>query len=124
MVAASADEVIARVVIVDESPDSREVLHTLLENRGVMSVEVSEPRAGLEMLHKYHPSVLVLDRDSAAGDVQLQVELQSAAREHETALVVLGKARGYLDCLPDGQVIAKPYHYGPLLRTIERLLAR
>jgi CheY-like chemotaxis protein len=115
----------ARVVIVDESPECREVLHTLLESRGVSSIEVSGAREGLELIRLHHPDVVVLDLDAdSADDESVRDALDCEAREHDTALVVLGKARRYLKALPDGQVLAKPYHYAPLIRTIERLLAR
>lgn len=125
LVTASVTQSSARVVIVDESADAREVLRTLLESRGVASMDASGAREGLELIRLHQPSVVVLDLDAAAADdEQLRDELESAARDSHSALVVLGKARRYLETLPDGQVIAKPYHYGPLLRTIERLLAR
>lgn len=109
----------------DESAECREVLHTLLESRGVSSIEVSGAREGLEMVKRHRPAVVVLDLDAeAADDEQIRDALDCVAREQDTALVVLGAARRYLDSLPDGQVLAKPYHYAPLIRTIERLLAR
>jgi CheY-like chemotaxis protein len=115
----------ARVVIVDESADTREVLRTLLESRGVPSIEVSGAREGLELVRQHHPAVVIMDLDAeAADDEQLRDELDLATRDNHSALVVLGKARRYLHSLPDDQVISKPYHYGPLLRTIERLLVR
>ena len=114
-----------RVVIVDESPECREVLHTLLESRGVATAEARGAREGLELVRRYHPEVVVLDLDAeAADDDSFRDALDSATREHHTALVVLGTARRYLEQLPDGQVLAKPYHYAPLIRTIERLLAQ
>ena len=125
MVAASILASSARVVIVDESADTREVLRTLLESRGVASIEVSGAREGLELIRQHHPAVVVMDLDAeAADDEQLRDELDSATRDNQSALVVLGRARRYSNSLPDDQVIAKPYHYGPLLRTIERLLVR
>lgn len=119
------DNFSTRVVIVDESAECREVLHTLLESRGVSSIEVSGAREGLEIIRRLRPEVVVLDLDAeAADDEGVRDALESVAREQDTALVVLGESRRYLDALPDGQVLAKPYHYAPLIRTIERLLAR
>ena len=39
-----------------------------------------------------------------------------------TPLVVLATARRQADRLPSGEFVAKPYHYGPLIRRIEELL--
>jgi DNA-binding NtrC family response regulator len=113
------------VVIVDNSEECREVLHTLLSSRGVPSVAARGAREGLELVRRHHPDVVVLDLDAGeADDDKLRDALDTEARQHDTALVVLGKAPRYVAALPDGQVLAKPYHYAPLIRTIERLLAR
>jgi CheY-like chemotaxis protein len=112
-------------VIVDDSADSREVLHVLLNCRGVPSVAVKGAREGLELVRQHLPSVVVLDLDAdEAEDEQLRDELVAIATASQSALVVLGKSGRYLGKLPDDQVIAKPYHYKPLLHIIERLLTR
>ncbi len=125
MVAVNTPNTSPRVVIVDESDECREVLHTLLANRGVAAIATRGAREGLELMRQHHPDVVVLDLDAEeADDDGVRDALDSEAREHHTALVVLGRVRRYVDALPDGQVLAKPYHYAPLLRTIERLLGR
>ena len=87
--------------------------------------EVSGAREGLALIRQHQPEVVVLDLDANdAQDEHVRDEFDAAARDSCSALVVLGKARRYREALPDGQMIAKPYHYGPLLRTIERLLIR
>jgi CheY-like chemotaxis protein len=125
LVAAPLDSSLPRVVIVDVSADSREVFHTLLRSRGVSSLEVSGAREGLELIRQHHPAVVVWDLDADESDnEQLRNEFDAATRDSCTALVVLGDSRKYQNALPDAQVIAKPYHYGPVIRTIERLLVR
>ena len=115
----------AHVLIVDESDDCREVLRTLLEYHGVATLEAREARQGLTLLRRHRPSVVVLDLDAeAADDEQIRQQYTSGAEENNTALVVLGRARRTFDGLPAGRVISKPYHYAPLIRTIERLLER
>jgi len=125
LVTAAVDLSLPRVVIVDDSADSREVFHTLLHSRGVSSLAVSGAREGLELIRQHHPAVVVLDLDAEeAEDEELRHEFDAATRDSCSALVVLGNSRRYLDTWPEAQVIAKPYHYGPVLRTIERLLVR
>lgn len=125
MVSSAAAAPATRVVVVDDSADSREVLHTLLQSRGVASLEVGGAREGLELIRQHQPSVVVLDLDAVADhDEALHNELDAATQHSQSALVVLGRARRYLGRLPDGQVIQKPYHYGPLIEIIERLLDR
>ena len=111
-----------RVLIVDESDDSREVLRTILSRRGIQIFETHERLAALAIAQQHHPDVIVLDVDEAAGDFDVCDEIYAQAKSDNTALVLLGR-------LPHGsepssrQTIAKPYHYGPLIRKIEELLA-
>ncbi len=114
----------ASVLIVDELAESLEVLRTVLERRGVSVFQASGADQGLELLQNHHPDVVVLDLDLAAGDGEsMQSAYEAQTRLSDAALVVLGKTRR--PCrLPLECVIAKPYHYGPLIRTIEALLER
>lgn len=114
-----------RVVIVDEMDECGEVLHTLLSSRGVPSIAARGVREGMELVRQHHPSVVVLDLDTRdPDDLQMRDTLDRETSEHQTAFIVLGSTPQFLTPLPDGQVLAKPYHYAPLLRTIEQLLAR
>jgi hypothetical protein len=65
--------------------------------------------------------VLDLEGD-AANDNDIQDEYDEEARGSSGGLVVLGRARRYEDRLPRDRILSKPYHYAPLIRTIERLL--
>ena len=61
-----------RVLIVDQSPESREVLRTALERQGTEILEACRPRQGLEMVRTHQPDVIVLDledRDDPRGGV-------------------------------------------------------
>ncbi|MFV1967026.1 MAG: response regulator [Pirellulaceae bacterium] len=115
----------ARVLIVDESAECREVLRTLLERRGVSTCEASEARQGLTLMREQCPDVVVLDMDSrSADDDVVRREYDRHSRDQHTALVYLGVARRRPDESPPGCAISKPYHYAPLIRTIEQLLSR
>jgi DNA-binding NtrC family response regulator len=114
-----------RVVIVDELDECGEVLHTLLSSRGVPSIAARGVREGMKLVRQHHPSVVVLDLDARApDDLHVRDALDRETSEHQTAFIVLGNAPQFLTPLPEGQVLAKPYHYAPLLRTIEQLLER
>lgn len=111
----------ARVLIVDESEDSRDVFRTILERRGVRILEAPEARRGLEILREQHPEVVVLDLENCAADEAAVQSAYGAEVESTNAtLVVLG------NLLTDGafgsHVVHKPYHYGPLIRKIEELV--
>jgi DNA-binding response OmpR family regulator len=113
---------------VDQSEDSREVLRTALERRGLQIFEASQPQRGLELARQHHPSVIVLDLEVEIGDGDhLCGQFAQESRTDHSSLVVLGSARLRRDADVDGaaagrQFVSKPYHYGPLIRKIEELV--
>jgi CheY-like chemotaxis protein len=115
----------ARVLIVDESADGREVLRTVLRQRGVSTMEASGARQGLDLMRQFCPDVVVLDMEGKVSeDEGLRDEFTAHSRAHDAAIIVLGVARAGTGNPPGGRVIPKPYHYAPLIRTIEQLLGR
>jgi len=113
----------ARVLIVDESADSREVLRTALERRGLRIFEASEARTGLEMAREHHPQVIVLDMEvDSADDPTIRTGFGDQSTSDGSHLVVLGKIPRKEIFPAPREEVAKPYHYGPLIRKIEGLL--
>ncbi len=111
------------VLIVDPCDESREVLRTVLRRRGVNIIEATEGRHGLELAQRHHPGVIVLDVETVPeADADTRAGFGAESRAHNTSLVMLTAARRDTLGLPVGQVVSKPCHYGPLVRTIEQLL--
>lgn len=111
------------VLIVDRSEETREVLTTALERRGMRILSASRPDRGLQLARQHHPDLIVLGLEAAAGEADEVCEPFAAqSRESQSALVVLGSIRRDCPHPPGGEFIAKPYHYGPLVRKIEELL--
>lgn len=110
------------VLVVDRSEETREVLQTALGRRGVPTLAAAEPRRGIELAEKHHPAVIVIDLD--CDDVQLEwfTPIQRRSPNGEVHLILLGSARRGKGTTLAGEFIAKPYHYGPLIRKIEKLL--
>ena len=114
----------SRVLIVDECDDNREVLRTALERRGLETLEASGPQQGLELARRHHPQVIVLDLESGTdGDTTVREQYAAETRKNDLSLVVLGTATRTGCQGPDHQEVAKPYHYAPLIRTIEKLIS-
>jgi hypothetical protein len=120
------------VLIVDRSEETREVLQTALERRGVRTLAAGRTEAGLELARRHHPELIVLDLDDTPGCLPAGQALSPAAGEtqltasedaYRPCLVLLGNLRGRRELLPEGEFVSKPYHYGPLIRKIEELLA-
>ena len=119
----------ASVLIVDRSAESRDVLRTILENRGVNILEAKQGAEGLELLREQHPSVVVLDLEVDGDDLAgLRGAFEDESRRNESSLVMLGRVKGANrpehgdNPSAARHIIEKPYHYGPLIRTIELLL--
>jgi DNA-binding response OmpR family regulator len=114
-----------RILIDDRSLESRQVLRTVLERRGITIWEASGARRGLELARQHHPDVIILDWEGGtADDDSACAALNAHADAENSSLVVLGTLPAPSAAMPTDRVVPKPYHYGPLVRKIEQLLDR
>jgi DNA-binding NtrC family response regulator len=112
------------VLIVDPSADNREVLRTVLAQRGLRIFEADAAKTGLELARTHHPDVIVLDFEGETQSVEeLRDQFAVEAVGEPSRLILLGKVRRG-PTFAGGHVIAKPYHFAPLIHTIERLAAK
>lgn len=111
------------VLIVDQSDETREVLQTALERRGLRIFAAGAAREGLELARSRRPDLIVLDLETedSAPEV-LSAPFAEQSRTAQTPLVLLGSLRRGRQRPPAGEFVSKPYHYGPLIRRIEELL--
>lgn len=110
------------VLIVDGSEENREVLRTALERRGCTILAASRLHRGLELARQHRPDVIVLDLELAPCPEELFAPFARETEARGTRLVMLGNVRRGRGEVPGGEFVAKPYHYGPLIRRIEQLL--
>lgn len=111
------------VLIVDQSDESREVLSTILAARGWQILSARRPAEGATLAREHAPQLIVVDLERGGGqESPLDDCLEAESRERNTPLVMLGRARRLGAQVPVGQFVTKPYHYGPLIRTMEALL--
>ncbi len=111
------------VLIVDPSEETREVLQTALQRRGMRTLSASRVKSGIELARRHRPDLIVLDLelDDSAPEGS-SASLVEEFRQERTPVILLGRAcRGH-GGLPSGEFVAKPYHYAPLIRRIEELL--
>jgi CheY-like chemotaxis protein len=112
------------VLIVDASRESREVLRLLLERRGAKTVEAERPEDAIQLARDLHPDLIVFDAESdKSRNGELTDDLCAIADGNHTPIVILGKVRQLRSPVSAEQFVAKPYHYGPLIRKINSLLA-
>jgi CheY-like chemotaxis protein len=111
------------VLIVDRSEESREVLKTALERRGMRTYSASGPRRGLRLAQRHCPDVIVLDLDdNASPPEEVCAPFAEQSDDRPTRFILLG-GRCRRDRGPSGgEFVAKPYHYAPLIHRIEQLL--
>jgi two-component system cell cycle response regulator DivK len=50
-----------RILIVEDMPDSRDLLRTLLEFDGHTVIEATNGREGVEAVENYHPDLILMD---------------------------------------------------------------
>ena len=111
------------VLVVEPNGESRDVLRTVLQRRGLQILEAADARQGLDLLKQHRPSVTVMDIDAApADDQQIFDAFDSELHAHRTHLVLLANARRPPLNLPADRVLCKPYHFAPLIRKIETLI--
>jgi two-component system KDP operon response regulator KdpE len=108
------------VLIVDRSEETRQVLRTALERGGARVLEADGAGSGLELARRHHPDLIILDLEvDTTPDANLPEQFAEHSETQAASLIVLGTARRSA-C---GEFVCKPYHYGPLIRRIEELLA-
>ena len=111
------------VLIVDQSDDSRQVLRTVLERRGVEIYDTDHAGHGLQLARIHRPGVLVLELEAVmAAGLSVHEDFATESKTSQTPIVLLGSVRRDEQALPQSSFVPKPYHYGPLIRKIEALL--
>ena len=112
------------VLIVDPSAENREVLRTVLARRGLTIFEADAAERGAELARAHHPDVIVLDLEAEAADpAAICEQLGAGSPDHPPEVIVLGKLRRGPQ-FAGGHVIRKPYHFAPLVDTIQQLAAK
>ena len=112
-----------RVLVVDRSRETHEVLETALARRGVRTYYARRAEHGLRLAEQVQPDLIVLDLELEGADPQtVHTPFADRSRQNETPLVVLGGARRVEGNSSLGEFVRKPYDYGPLVRKIEELL--
>jgi DNA-binding response OmpR family regulator len=112
-----------RVLIVDESSDSLDVLRTALSCRGVDTVTTRHATEGIDLARDFHPDLILLDLESVPSDRHdLRQNYDEAALRENAPLILVARSRRDPAAAGGQHVVSKPYHYAPLIRKIEELL--
>ena len=107
------------VLLIDSCAETRTVLETALKRRGMRMFSADQIEGVLSFFEHVRPRVTILDPDAEVADNQSLYQLLN--RGATGNLIVLGTARPGQKKLRGDRVYGKPYHFGPLIRTIELL---
>ena len=111
------------VLIVDSSEETREVLQTALERRGLRTFSAPEAATGIELAREHHPDVIVLDLEFETSGPSGLAALEKHSVADNTYMVLLGSVRRQSP-QSESEFVAKPYHYEPLIRKIEEMISK
>jgi CheY-like chemotaxis protein len=123
VIAAAISNESPSVLLVEPSAETREVLSTILQLRGLRIFEAEEPRRGLQLAREERPDVIVLNFEQYALDDHLQDEFAAETRHPHGGLIVLGNTPPERPASLN-RFVAKPFHYAPLVQKIERLVGK
>jgi CheY-like chemotaxis protein len=121
----------SRVLVIDPLEETREVLETMLARRGVQIVTAVRREEGLRIAREFQPDVVVFDCEAPssgnspwdhATSTEAEASFAAASPDHPPSLILIGSARHTAN-EQTACYVQKPYHYGPLVHTIETLLA-
>lgn len=111
------------VLVVDALEETREVLRAALERAGIDVYATDEPEDGTTWADEHQPDLIVLDLECHPAAEAMSRGFAQRDGAESSPLILLGTARRAAGNVPADRFVAKPYHYGPLIRKIEALLA-
>lgn len=110
------------VLIVDESEETRDVLATALERKGVRTFTASVPRRGAVIAREQKPDLVIFDVDAVSTSPKQAIDAFARAGNLEDAPIVAIGSTKFNAPMGEGGFISKPYHFAPLLQKIEQFL--
>lgn len=116
-----------RVLIVDDDPEMREMLRTILHTSGFDVIEAADGHSALRMAYQSHPDAILLDIMMADMD---GFEVCSRLRELSDVPIIFVTAKSDLNDLVHGfmlggdDYIVKPFRTPELLCRLEAVLRR
>jgi DNA-binding response OmpR family regulator len=110
------------VLIVDALEETRDVLTTALERRGVRALAFPTSKRAAATARTTRPDLVIFDVEAEVASPRQALDAFAKDAElDETPIVAIGTAR-FEAPLGEGTFISKPYHFAPLLEKIEALL--
>jgi two-component system, OmpR family, phosphate regulon response regulator PhoB len=121
---------LARILVVEDEPDLRELLETALTSAGYESMAAGTGREGLRILREQQPDLVVLDLMLPDMDgTDICRVLRSEPAISRTAIFIVSAKNDLLDRIDAFQqgaddYLVKPFSFRELLLRIQALLRR
>jgi DNA-binding response OmpR family regulator len=117
-----------KLLVVGQSEETSVVLREALSNRVAEVLSARGVPRGLALARSQSPALVVVDLDcKPAQTATIAEDFRSAQVMNAGSVVFLGAARQEKACDATTEqgtaFVRKPYHFGPLIRKIEELLA-
>jgi DNA-binding response OmpR family regulator len=117
----------ARILIVEDEPDIRELLHTVLSLAGYATAQAENGRVGLQRMLEFRPDLVLLDLEMPDIDGLgfLQGKSKQLEFRHTPVIVLSAKSRtpDVMQAINMGadNYIAKPFDLCVVLENVQRL---
>jgi CheY-like chemotaxis protein len=119
-----------KILVVDDEPDSRTFLSTVLEDEGATVLEASNGQEGLDLARREHPDLMTLDLEMPGMDGAQVFEVMRTEEALSTIPVCIISGHPELRRLiyqrtvppPDGY-LDKPVDEARLLLNVRKILA-
>jgi two-component system phosphate regulon response regulator PhoB len=121
---------LARILVVEDEPDLRELLQTALTSAGYESMAAGTGRDGLRLLREQHPDLVELELKHPDMDgTDICRVLRSEPAIARTAVFIVSAKNDLLDRIDAFQqgaddYLVKPFSFRELLLRIQALLRR
>lgn len=108
------------VLVIDQLKETEVVLRTALERRGVEVLAAHGAVQAARLADEHRPDLIVVDLEME--ELTRSPDARRLTLDGQTPKLLLGSVRRLAEGVPNGRFVAKPYHYAPLILTIEVLL--
>ncbi len=116
-----------RILVVDDEPKIVEVVKSYLENAGFQALEAADGRQALELFHRYHPSLVILDLMLPdIGGEEVCQQLRRISRVPIIMLTAKVEEEDFLNGMQIGadDYVTKPFSPRQLMARVEAVLRR
>lgn len=118
----------ARILIIDDYADNRELFRLMLEQAGYTVSEASNGRAGIEAARTEQPDIALIDLSMPGADgwevlTELRADLRTASIPCAAVSAFADGARGNALAFGFNAYLTKPFRREELLQVVEQLLS-